>query len=220
MPAGPSVEREIRPWGPRLNPFLEDSLAELAGTGWVLDIGSGTGFWLRRMRAGGMHAVGVEPVMDRVLRSGPGAVAGDALSLPFADDRFDAVWCIHVLHHLVDPPVALSEMARILRPGGHLVLAETVDDNPLIRLARRVQPHWDGVPVRSRFYASTVMRLVHELGFEMVRQRQHGIASFAAWLLPFRPAEAWTVLSRAEGRIVPQKLQRFGAHVEIVARAQ
>ncbi len=47
---------------------------------------------------------------------------GSLLELPFADESFDIVWCNGVIHHTVDPDRALCEVARVLRPGGHMWL--------------------------------------------------------------------------------------------------
>jgi SAM-dependent methyltransferase len=49
-------------------------------------------------------------------------LAGDAQRLPMADRSCDAVVCIRVLHHIGDPRPAIAEFARVLRPGGVLVL--------------------------------------------------------------------------------------------------
>ncbi|MDA8202718.1 MAG: methyltransferase domain-containing protein [Chloroflexi bacterium] len=47
---------------------------------------------------------------------------GDAYALPFADGTFDAVVCVRVVHHLEHPEAVFAEFARVLRPGGVLVL--------------------------------------------------------------------------------------------------
>jgi SAM-dependent methyltransferase len=49
-------------------------------------------------------------------------VEGDAFHLPFPDAHFDALVCVRVIHHFDDPAPAIAEMARVLRPGGVLVL--------------------------------------------------------------------------------------------------
>jgi demethylmenaquinone methyltransferase/2-methoxy-6-polyprenyl-1,4-benzoquinol methylase len=51
-------------------------------------------------------------------------VAGDALHLPFADAAFDAVTISFGLRNVADPAAALLEMARVVRPGGRLVICE------------------------------------------------------------------------------------------------
>ena len=47
---------------------------------------------------------------------------GDAYALPFVDGSFDAVVCVRVVHHLEHPGAVFAEFARVLRPGGVLVL--------------------------------------------------------------------------------------------------
>ncbi len=49
-------------------------------------------------------------------------VEGDALSLPFADASFDSLMSTQVLEHVLDPRLALVNMARVLKPGGRIVL--------------------------------------------------------------------------------------------------
>ncbi len=50
-------------------------------------------------------------------------VGGDILCLPFADSSFDAVSSYQTLEHVYDPPRALDEMIRVLKPGGLLFIA-------------------------------------------------------------------------------------------------
>ncbi|MDQ3980468.1 MAG: methyltransferase domain-containing protein [Actinomycetota bacterium] len=191
----------------------------------MLDIGCGHGYWLRSMTERGFEVVGVEPDSARVADAaaslngaGPArVVAGDGVRLPLRDGSVSLVWCIHVLHHLDDPVAALAEVARVLRPGGHFIVAETVEDNPLIRVGRRIHPAWAGVPVLSRFTAGTLLRLLGEAGLDVVDRRQHSLASFAAWTLPRLGRKAWLSLSRLEDRL-PGWTAHWGAHLECVAR--
>ena len=203
-----------------LNAWLEDRLERLAGAGPVLDLGCGRGYWMEDLARRAIPAVGVERDPARAAlaaRHGP-VVAGDAAALPLAPASVGLVWCIHVLHHLPDPARVLAEAHRVLRPGGTLVLAESVDDNPLLRLGRRVHASWDGVGIHSRFTARTVLDHVTAAGLEVVEHRQHSLVSFAAWTLP-GPAgrTAWHAAQAMEARL-PPTLSRWGAHVECVAR--
>jgi len=66
----------------------------------------------------GMLAVGKQA------RPGLPFTAGDATRLPFADEAFDAVTMSFGLRNVVDPAAALTEMARVTRPGGRLVICE------------------------------------------------------------------------------------------------
>lgn len=66
-------------------------------------------------------------------------VAGDALRLPFADASFDAVTISFGLRNVADVPAALTEMARVTRPGGRLVVLETATPpSRLLRTGNRI----------------------------------------------------------------------------------
>lgn len=203
-----------------LNPWLEDRLWRLGRDGPVLDVGSGRGYWLERMGGAGLQVVGVEPDVGRARLGAAHApvAAGDGTCLPIASGALGLVWCIHVLHHLPDPAAALAEMRRVLRPDGHLILAETVDDNPLVRIGRRIHPEWDGVHIHSRFTGAALLDLVGRSGFDVLDRRQHSLLSFTAWGLPAGGRQAWFALSRLE-QLLPAAARRWGAHVECVARA-
>ena len=203
-----------------LNPWLEERLGRLAGDGPVLDLGCGRGFWMEQLAQRRLRAVGVEYDLDRAAdaaRHGP-VMSGDAARLPLPDASVGLVWCIHVLHHLPEPARVLAEVGRVLRPGGALVLAESVDDNPLLRLGRRLHASWDGVGIHARFTARSLLDDVAGAGLAVVEHRQHSLVSFAAWALPARvDRPAWHVLTGIEDRL-PPTLSRWGAHLECVAR--
>lgn len=54
--------------------------------------------------------------------------------LPFADETFDLVICVQVIEHLVDPQLGIQELARVLRPGGVLVLTTDNKGNRVSRI--------------------------------------------------------------------------------------
>jgi SAM-dependent methyltransferase len=197
---------------------MEGHLDRLGRDGLVLDLGCGRGYWLDRMDER-LEAVGVEYRYDRAREyDGPRPLTvGDATRLPLRDGSVALVWCIHVLHHLPDPEMALAEARRVLRPDGHLVLAETVEDHPLIRVGRRIRPFWDGVPVESRYTGAVFRHHLRDAGFDVVDERQHSLVSWAAWALPRGEESAWIGLTRLERR-VPRRWNRWGAHLEVVAR--
>ena len=52
---------------------------------------------------------------------------GDITSLPLADDSVDAAFANMVLHHAEDPAAMLTEMARVVRPGGVVAICDEVE---------------------------------------------------------------------------------------------
>jgi SAM-dependent methyltransferase len=103
--------------------------------GAVLEIGAGTGLNLRHYGGGLERLVLAEPSgpMRARIDAGRGpegvetqVVAAPAEQLPFADGSFDTVVSTLVLCTVGDPRRALSEVARVLRPGGQLLFLEHV----------------------------------------------------------------------------------------------
>lgn len=203
-----------------LNPWLEDRLGRLATEGPVLDLGCGRGYWMEHLARRGVAVIGVERGLDRVAvarRHGP-VLSGDGALLPVADGSVGLVLCVHVLHHLRDPSPVLAEVCRVLRPGGALVLAETVEDNPLVRAGRRLHGSWDGVRIHARFTARALLADVAGAGLDVVEHRQHSLVSFAAWALPAgADRRAWQAANRLEARLHASS-SRWGAHLECTAR--
>ncbi|MCI0157942.1 methyltransferase domain-containing protein [Leifsonia shinshuensis] len=111
----------------------------LAGAGVhdVLDVGTGTGLVLRALHderpALRLTGIDLSHGMLEVARGAlPGAVfvEADATVLPFADASFDLVTCATSLHLFPDARAAMSEWARVLRPGGRAVTATFGDVDP------------------------------------------------------------------------------------------
>jgi SAM-dependent methyltransferase len=91
----------------------------------VLDIGSGTGEHARVLAEAVGEAgevVGVDP--NEGMRGEAARRAPNAYDLPFPDGSLDAVTCERVFQHLDDPDRATAEIARVLRPGGRVVITD------------------------------------------------------------------------------------------------
>ncbi|MFN2452209.1 MAG: class I SAM-dependent methyltransferase [Candidatus Dormibacteria bacterium] len=91
----------------------------------VLDCGCAFGHLTRQLaRHYQTAAIDLDPAyLDRARRQAPGADIrlGPADALPWPDSAFDAAVCLDVLEHCPDPPAAVAELARVIRPGGILV---------------------------------------------------------------------------------------------------
>lgn len=98
----------------------------------VVDVGAGTGKFTRLLVPSGARVIGVEPVAEMrevFSRVVPGveAIDGTAESLPFGDASVDVVTAAQAFHW-VDAVPAVAEVARVLRPGGGLVLLWNLRD--------------------------------------------------------------------------------------------
>ena len=65
------------------------------------------------------------------------------LELPFADDRFDAVFYHHVIEHVDDPARSLQEIERVLRPGGWLFVGTPNRHRLVSSVGAHKQRHWE-----------------------------------------------------------------------------
>ncbi|WP_344488856.1 demethylmenaquinone methyltransferase [Streptomyces enissocaesilis] len=92
-----------------------------------LDVACGTGVSTEELARSGATVVGIDrsPGMVKQGEHRPVTLqVGDALALPFDNASFDAVTIMFGLRNVVDVPAALREMARVVRPGGRLVVCE------------------------------------------------------------------------------------------------
>ena len=132
----------------------------------ILDAGCGTGNNLSHFRRFG-RTVGVD-LSDEALRfcrdRGVAATRGSLLALPFPDGAFDAVMSFDVIYHrwVEDDRVAVREIARVLRPGG-LVLLRV----PALKMLWGA--HDEAVHSRHRYTRGEVRRLLEGEGLDVLR---------------------------------------------------
>lgn len=124
----------------------------------TLEYGCGTGDWALVMAAEGAEAtlldlspVAIEVGLRRARASGVASrvrgVSRDASELScFETGEFDLIVACAALHHTLKYPNALAELARILKPGGRILVAETYGNNPLLNAARRMQWRLSSLP--------------------------------------------------------------------------
>ncbi|MFP5363796.1 MAG: class I SAM-dependent methyltransferase [Thermoleophilia bacterium] len=152
----------------------------------VLDLGCGAGEFSAALAEAGATPVAVD-VAREALRRAEVRVPGldlrlwrDGEPLPLADASVDAVWAGEVIEHVLDVAPWLSEVRRVLRPRGTLLLT-TPHHGPLTlvglalsrrRFARHFEPRSDHV----RFFSPRTLReLLDDLGFDVARLRvRHG----------------------------------------------
>ena len=124
-------------------------LAELRKDGFedLLDVGCGTGpmiellaseFPNRRYTGLDLTPRIIEVASAKGIENAS-FVVGDAEDLPFDDESFDTVICANSFHHYPNPQAFFNEVARVLRPGGELVLRDYTTAAPIVWLMNHLE---------------------------------------------------------------------------------
>ncbi len=124
------AELEDEHWWYRERRHLLARAIEGLAPGRALDIGAAGGGNTRVLREHGWDAVALEYGADGAAvahERGLATMRGDATSLPIADDSLDLVVAFDLLEHLHDDDAAVSEVRRVLRPGGTYLVAVPAD---------------------------------------------------------------------------------------------
>lgn len=149
------------------------------GVARLLDIGAAYGFAVSEAQRLGWDATGLEVSASAAAaarRSAPGhVVVATALCTPFASAAFDTVTLWDVIEHLADPHAAVAEVARVLRPGGRLVLT-TGDVGSLVARLSGSRWHLYTIPEHLFFYTRRSLSVLLEAhGFRI--ESQHAESS-------------------------------------------
>jgi SAM-dependent methyltransferase len=176
---GPGMEEEMR---------IARLLLGLSAGHTVLDVACGPGNFTRSfgraVGAGGL-AVGIdasETMLERGVRDterdGPGNVCllrGDATDLPFVDGSIDGACCFAALHLFADPFDALSDMARVLAPGGRIAIMTSIRRQVTLPPLKPVLERTSGMRM---FEQEEIVAALQSRGFTDVHQRVSGLVQF------------------------------------------
>jgi arsenite methyltransferase len=194
--------------------------------GWrVADIGCGPGAFAAALSARGARVTAIDSaraMLDAVDARGLGCelVQADALALPLEAASHDAACLVQVLEYVADPVAALREAARVVKPGGAVLAADTDWDTQGFNVAdrelgRRVVQAWaDGKPDgwagrRLRGWLSAAGLAPEERTVLVLDATEWGGDTFIAHNWPhFRSA-----LERS-GRVPAAELARFEAQID------
>lgn len=165
------------PFGARRLAFLRRHV--LAGQR-VLDVGCGEGWFTQELSDAGICVVGADIAKEPLRRASKRRPDLDLRLLaigeewPLPDASFDAIWAGEVIEHVTDTAGWLSEVRRVLKPGGALLLSTPAHDRlALLALAlsgRAFAAHFDPRSDHLRFYTRRSLReLLHDFRFEGVK---------------------------------------------------
>ncbi len=125
---------------PRLRAFCE-----LGGAERALDVGTGAGSFALALAPSVREVIGLDPVPELLAHARRLAeglenlsfVEGDATALAYDTDSFDLATCSRTLHHVRRPELVVAELARVVRPGGKILIVDQLGSlDPLEGLAR------------------------------------------------------------------------------------
>jgi ubiquinone/menaquinone biosynthesis C-methylase UbiE len=155
----------------------------------LLDVGCGSGAAVRAAAASVARAVGVDlspGMIDRARELARAASnvefsVADAEGLPFEDATFTALLCTTSFHHYPNPEHAVAEMARVLAPGGRIVIADMVTDRLIMRVCDQVLRHTQRRHVGCQ-RSSELVRLLTAAGLSPPSRRPlfHGFFAIVA----------------------------------------
>lgn len=209
-----------------LKQWHDDALSlapEIAGKA-VLEVGCGAGdFAFALELQGGLvtaldfSATAIEVARRKASERGSQVVfqQADACSLPFPDEGFDVVFSCECLEHLPDPAGAVREMARVLKPGGALILTTENYSNALILgwlkcliLHESFNSGEVRQPIERFFVFPMIYRMFHKAGLRMLATK----AAHHVFLILPRLHPNTFVVERFASPFVGQVLKPFGRH--------
>ena len=168
---------------------------------WAVDIGTGAGFTAFAMAGVSDNVMASDitrPMLEQAQRiSGErglpnvGVVQNAAESLPFADDSLDLITSRKAAHHFRDFEAALDECQRALKPGGSLVMADTVapEDDALASWQNEIELRRDFSHVEDR-KISVIREMLADRGFEIVGSEDERVYLwFNDWVMRTRVPE-------------------------------
>jgi SAM-dependent methyltransferase len=156
--------------------------------GLVLEVGCGSGLFLRYLRDAGYAVEGVETSKAEVRYAreqfGLAVSEGALETLPLETGHYDAVVMVNVLEHILDPAATVARIHSLLRPGGWVVLVLPMIDSGQ---SRWFGARWGGVTEAPRHVALPSVvgarRLLESAGFEDIRWAPSSLAENAGHIV-------------------------------------
>ena len=201
---------------------LQRMIAERPAPPWAIDLGTGAGFTAFAAAEQAGLVVASDVTLEMLLETR--RIAGDrglgnvalcqnrAEDLPFAGDSIDLVTCRAAGHHFTDLDAAFAEIHRILKPGGSLVMADSVspEDDALADWYNDVELRRDFSHVENR-KVSVLLQMLADRGLNVVEQYdERTYMTFNDWVKrTATPEEEVTSLRRDFLNATPQAKATF-----------
>lgn len=227
-----TAEAYVQHGGTRDAPDKLAKRLEFAGvkpTDVILDVACGPGAFVVSAAAAVRFARGIDltPGMLRQARQlqrecGVENAAfdqGEAEQLPYADGSFDLVSCQFAFHHMPHPEASLAEMIRVTRPGGRLLILDSLgpEDAATRELRDRIERLRDPSHTNS-FSAAGYLGLFEKHGLAVLKQKvQKWSHSLTEWMLRAgvkRSDEAYEAVRRAIEESMPGDRAGFAPEVQ------
>lgn len=211
-------EQVLARWHHQAIPFLPD----VAGKR-VLDMGSGVGTFSRYLAQRGAEvvaadfsAVAIQYAQDVVLTDLPNAsaVVADIHRIPFDDESFDLTICSSTLEHVIDPPRAMSELRRVTKRGGTLLILmpNYFGSAGILRALKRLRGKNEfseiGQPINHVLMLPVMAWKVRRLGFKVtaIDGERHYVR------IPFKKGKKRVAVDWLESPLVRPLTKWFGLH--------
>lgn len=166
----------------KVYPSLLDKISKDIGVGnTILEVATGTGLVALKVaeRAGRVYAVDIsQPMIEEAKKKKNEKKIDivefsveDAYALPFDNGMFDTVICNNALHNMKYPRKALSEIERVLKPGGRLIATIVgIGESPKFKIALTIYKLITNFPVFHKLNMDESANMIAESGFTIVNK--------------------------------------------------
>jgi SAM-dependent methyltransferase len=191
----------------------------------VLDLGCGPGIVSESLAHDAGQVVGLDLTPEMLKRASKRCtdaghanatfVLGNSKLLPFPTSSFDAVVTRSAIHHFDDPATVLAEVARILRPGGHLIVSDAISSENADESALHNALETLRDPSHIRMLPrSVLLGEIETAGFELETEAQS---------VAHREFDEWLAITNDASRIAPlrtvmRELAEAGSHAGVNLR--
>jgi SAM-dependent methyltransferase len=190
-------------------------------SGRLLDIGTGVGLFLREAQEAGFSAEGVEISATTAAlgrdQLGVEIHTGDFLTIPLSPSSYDIVTLWHSLEHFHQPREVLGKIARLLKPGGRVVIAVPNINSLQARLFRSRWYHLDVPRHLFHFTPDTLTALLRDAGFTVssvhFASGEHNWGGILGSVMRLSPPSE-SLLHKATRKLIGKPVAQILARVE------